>query len=109
MFVIIAASYPKPWQCPAVIPRLITGRKPEGPDLGIENWSLSGLNGSTAETADMLKACGGEIVQYADEPTPGRLAVHEMGGARMGADPQRPGNSSFRFPSSKNIEVKLMK
>jgi choline dehydrogenase-like flavoprotein len=72
-------------------------------------WRRNFYNGSTAETADMLKACGGEIVQYADEPTPGRLAVHEMGGARMGADPQRPGNSSFRFPSSKNIEVKLMK
>jgi choline dehydrogenase-like flavoprotein len=35
----------------------------------------------------MLKACGGEIVQYSDKPTPGGLAVHEMGGARMGEDP----------------------
>ena len=36
----------------------------------------------------MLKAAGGEIVSYVDTPSPGGLAVHEMGGARMGRDPR---------------------
>ncbi len=59
------------------------------PDIR-HHWSgneMAIVREAAAQAADMLKACGGEIVQYADKPTPGGLAVHEMGGARMGDDP----------------------
>jgi choline dehydrogenase-like flavoprotein len=55
------------------------------------NWSENEhkLVKAAAEAgAEMLKAAGGEIVSYVDKPSPGGLAIHEMGGARMGRDPR---------------------
>lgn len=42
---------------------------------------------AAAAGREMLEAAGGEIVSYVDTPSPGGLAIHEMGGARMGKDP----------------------
>lgn len=44
---------------------------------------------------EMLEAAGGEIVSYVDTPAPAGLAIHEMGGARMGADPTTSVVNSF--------------
>lgn len=45
------------------------------------------VKSAAAEGAAMLRAAGGEIVTYVDTPARPGLAVHEMGGARMGKDP----------------------
>ncbi len=39
------------------------------------------------EAAAMLTAAGGRVLFGSDEPNPGGTAIHEMGGARMGRDP----------------------
>jgi hypothetical protein len=41
-----------------------------------------------AEAAEMLTAAGGQVIMGFDRPGPGGTAIHEMGGARMGHDPQ---------------------
>ncbi len=35
----------------------------------------------------MLGHAGGKVIMGFDRPNPGGSAIHEMGGARMGADP----------------------
>lgn len=39
------------------------------------------------EAGAMLEAAGGRVIVGFDQPGPGGTAIHEMGGARMGADP----------------------
>lgn len=41
-----------------------------------------------AEATEMLSAAGGQVIMGMDRPGPGGTAIHEMGGARMGWDPQ---------------------
>jgi choline dehydrogenase-like flavoprotein len=40
-----------------------------------------------ADAAEMLGHAGGKVIMGFDRPNPGGSAIHEMGGARMGADP----------------------
>jgi choline dehydrogenase-like flavoprotein len=42
-----------------------------------------------AEAAEMLTAAGGQVIMGFDRPGPGGTAIHEMGGARMGHDPDQ--------------------
>lgn len=46
------------------------------------------IKDAAREAAAMLRAAGGEIVQYSDDIARAGLAIHEMGTARMGHDPQ---------------------
>jgi len=39
------------------------------------------------DAAEMLTHAGGNVIMGFDKPNPGGGAIHEMGGARMGADP----------------------
>lgn len=41
-----------------------------------------------AEAGEMLTAAGGKVIMGLDKPGPGGTAIHEMGGARMGHDPE---------------------
>jgi len=45
------------------------------------------LADAKTEAAKMLGAIGGQVIMGLDQPGPGGSAIHEMGGARMGADP----------------------
>jgi len=49
---------------------------------------LAALAQAKAEAAEMLTAAGGQVILGFDRPGPGGTAIHEMGGARMGWDPQ---------------------
>jgi choline dehydrogenase-like flavoprotein len=40
-----------------------------------------------ADAAEMMSHAGGQVIMGFDKPNPGGGAIHEMGGARMGADP----------------------
>jgi choline dehydrogenase-like flavoprotein len=40
-----------------------------------------------ADAAEMLTKAGGTVIRGFDQPGPGGSAIHEMGGARMGHDP----------------------
>jgi choline dehydrogenase-like flavoprotein len=40
-----------------------------------------------ADAAEMMSHAGGQVIMGFDRPNPGGSAIHEMGGARMGADP----------------------
>ncbi|MDT0507302.1 GMC family oxidoreductase [Novosphingobium sp. MMS21-SN21R] len=41
-----------------------------------------------ADAAEMMTAAGGKVIMGSDQPGPGGMAIHEMGGARMGLDPK---------------------
>jgi choline dehydrogenase-like flavoprotein len=45
------------------------------------------VRAAAQDAREMLSAAGGEIVSYVDKLAPPGLAIHEMGGARMGHDP----------------------
>ncbi len=45
------------------------------------------VSDAAAEAVAMLKAAGGQIVEYSDTMPAAGLAIHEMGTARMGRDP----------------------
>ena len=49
---------------------------------------LAALAQAKADAADMLTAAGGKVIMGFDRPGAGGTAIHEMGGARMGLDPQ---------------------
>jgi len=49
---------------------------------------LAALAQAKAEAAEMLTEAGGQVILGFDRPGPGGTAIHEMGGARMGWDPQ---------------------
>ncbi|MEE3623557.1 GMC family oxidoreductase [Nitrospirillum sp. BR 11752] len=46
------------------------------------------LADAAREATAMLTAAGGRMLVSLDQPGPGGSAIHEMGGARMGADPK---------------------
>lgn len=41
-----------------------------------------------ADAAEMMTAAGGKVIMGMDQPGTGGMAIHEMGGARMGHDPK---------------------
>jgi len=41
-----------------------------------------------ADAAEMMVAAGGKVIMGSDQPGTGGMAIHEMGGARMGHDPK---------------------
>lgn len=41
-----------------------------------------------ADATEMMTAAGGKVIMGSDQPGPGGMAIHEMGGARMGLDPK---------------------
>lgn len=41
-----------------------------------------------ADAAEMMVAAGGNVIMGSDQPGTGGMAIHEMGGARMGHDPK---------------------
>ncbi|MCY1672541.1 GMC family oxidoreductase [Novosphingobium sp. SL115] len=41
-----------------------------------------------ADAAEMMTAAGGKVIMGSDQPGTGGMAIHEMGGARMGYDPK---------------------
>jgi choline dehydrogenase-like flavoprotein len=41
-----------------------------------------------ADAAEMMAAAGGTVIMGMDQPGTGGMAIHEMGGARMGHDPK---------------------
>ena len=46
------------------------------------------LAAAKEEAAKMVEAAGGKVLFGSDKPNPGGSAIHEMGGARMGKDPE---------------------
>lgn len=50
---------------------------------------LALLRDAEAEARKMFEAAGAKVVMSSSEPDPGGSAIHEMGGARMGADPKQ--------------------
>lgn len=52
-----------------------------------ENEKLA-LADAKREATAMLQAAGARVLFGSDQPNPGGSAIHEMGGARMGRDPQ---------------------
>ena len=56
---------------------------------------LTALKDAEAEARRMLEAAGCTVVMSSAEPDPGGSSIHEMGGARMGADPKQSVVNSF--------------
>lgn len=50
---------------------------------------LAALRDAEAEARSMLESAGCTVVTSSATPDPGGSAIHEMGGARMGADPSK--------------------
>ncbi|NBC36420.1 FAD-binding protein [Novosphingobium sp. FSY-8] len=56
-------------------------------DFAFGKEEHAALAQAKADAAEMLTAAGGKVIMGLDRPGPGGTAIHEMGGARMGADP----------------------
>jgi choline dehydrogenase-like flavoprotein len=57
-------------------------------DFAFGKEELAALAQAKADATEMLTAAGGNVIMGFDRPGPGGTAIHEMGGARMGYDPQ---------------------
>ena len=57
-------------------------------DFAFGKEEHAALAQAKAEAAEMLSAAGGKVIMGFDQPGVGGTAIHEMGGARMGADPK---------------------
>lgn len=57
-------------------------------DFAFGKEELAALAQAKADAAEMLTKAGGKVIMGFDRPGAGGTAIHEMGGARMGHDPQ---------------------
>lgn len=48
---------------------------------------MAALKDAEQQAKEMLSLIGGHVVMSSNTPSPGGMAIHEMGGARMGDDP----------------------
>lgn len=57
-------------------------------DFAYGKEEQAALAQAKADAAEMMTAAGGMVVMGSDQPGTGGMAIHEMGGARMGHDPK---------------------